>query len=372
MCLITIVPPGVHLTRAQIIDAMSKNGDGVGIMYSDAGQLYTGRTMSRSPAKIDRWLRSSPIDVERVIHFRKTTAGITHRRNLHPFELHGRFGLMHNGTLPDALAETSKKDPRSDTAIFAQDLLSLIEPDMLQNAGVWKLIDVAVESNRVILLDGETGELRWTADDLWTETKEGLILSNTYSIDKGETWGVKKKTFYEFHGYSPSYWGGSRSYVSASPSPAPAPASASASASAPAVLGNPPAKLHPVASSLPASSDEDVMSTIYVMRNYDKVLPYSGRASQHPMYGAASRLADSLMTTPMATSGSTMLIALLFAGLTHAEIPLVKTNEARIHLDALIDFATTTPRPTGFVSSPGDIYLRYKERLHADIVPGGV
>lgn len=328
MCLITILPPDVELTLAQVKDAMSKNADGVGIMFSLDGGLYTGRTLTRSPVKAHRWLKNNPSHVERIVHFRKATAGDVSRANLHPFEIHGRFGLMHNGTLPHSIAPTYLKDKRSDTAVFVEDLLSSIPSDALALGAVWSLIDAAVEENRVVMLDGETGELQWTADDMWTVGINDIVLSNTYSLDDAKLWGVKKTTFNSFHGYV--------SYANYNLTPA----KPAAAAPAPSTTYTP----GPVSPKKEASHD-DVLKSTYVTYQGSERIPCSGRAVDHPWYGLASTMLKALELKSSVIAPSTLLIALIHAQLTEDEMKSLTPDRCRAVIDTLLTFTKASTAP---------------------------
>ena len=329
MCLITILPPSVELSLAQVTDVMSKNPDGVGIMFSQDGHLYTGRTMMRNPRKVHRWLADNPSNVERVVHFRKATAGATNRANLHPFEIHGRFGLMHNGTLPYSLAPTWVNDPRSDTALFVEDMLAEVPADALINPAVWKLINAAVEENRVVMLDGASGELTWTADELWTVGADDIILSNTYSLDDEKLWGVKKSTYYSFHGYAQPVPRATYTPVQSSTSP-PAPTTHTALM---------PAKQREV-----TTNHDVIFSTYCSTQGVDRV-PCSGRAVDHRWYGLAQVAMNQAYVNDVRPrthiAPSTMLISWIHAKLTDDEVKSLSPERCRLLVDTLLDFTKT-------------------------------
>lgn len=374
MCLITVLPPGVVLSQEQVVDAMSKNPHGVGIMYSQDGQLYTGRSMSSNPTKIRRWLARAPSHLDRVVHFRKTTAGATSRANIHPFEVHGRFGLMHNGTLSDSIAETSKKDPRSDTAIFVEEVLEQMNPDTLLNTAVWKLVKVAADESRIVMLDGKTGEMYYTSDDLWTEGRNKIWLSNTYSIEKGEVWGVEKKTYYEFfgRGYSGYYRGSYGSYGNygsysgtSSPSPSPAPAPASNVV----VIGE-PRKVQAGATSYQRKedTDEDVMKSIYMLHPpKGGKIPAAMHASGHRWYGKASKLHNEVVkmddTGHMAPS--TLIVAFLHAGCSDVDVMAMQADEAKRLVERLLAFVELSDTPGYDLTQNFKRRKQQKEQQHA-------
>lgn len=378
MCIITILPPGVTLTQAQVVDAMSKNAHGVGIMYSQNGRLYTGRTMTSNPGKVRRWLNRAPSDLERIVHFRKSTAGAVNRANLHPFEVHGRFGVMHNGTLSDSLAETSRTDPRSDTSIFVNETLGEMEPEMLTNSAVWKLIEAAADDNRIIMLDGETGELRWTADHLWTEGVNGIQMSNTYSIESGEVWGVQKKTYWQFFNKGYSYgnygsyrgmygsYGNSRygddidddldddddAYTKWLKQRNPP-----VSTTTTTPLYTPPAHVNltarpastpsqlKLAYERPTDSDEDVMKGVYMMHISGSQVPSSLKGTCHPWYSACLRLYQGVTSVHKYLSPCTLLVAFIHGGMKTDDVEKMTADRAAVLVTRLLEFVKLAETP---------------------------
>jgi hypothetical protein len=125
------------------------------------------------------------------VHFRRTTRGATDATNIHPFVLHGRFGLMHNGTLPSMLVDAKVGTGRSDTAIFAEEVLAKLSADELTNHTLWHVISHAVDKNRMVMLDGETGFTYFANAHCWRTGLDGVLLSNNYAIQRGELWGLE-------------------------------------------------------------------------------------------------------------------------------------------------------------------------------------
>lgn len=344
MCLIAVLPEGVMLSRAQIADAMSANADGLGVMYSKEGQLKVIRSMTSDPRSALRLLNRLPEQTVRVVHFRKRTAGTITRNNLHPFIIQGRFGLMHNGTLPDNLSERALKDKRSDTAAFAEDLLEQMSPESMVDKGVWKLIDAAVENNRLVMLDGETGKLFHTAHDMWTEGIDGIMLSNTYSFKEEALWGVKKTTFAKFHGYTS--WSSRDAYEMYdslySPTAAKVVDYRSGSSSTPGVGGAAPRPSYYT----PADDLEVLRLSYGAYQSSDKkTVPCSSSAAGHKLYGLAQKLmADTKPLPYMTVAPSTFVIAIIHAKLTQEEIDVITPDRVTALVNNLVDFATASDK----------------------------
>jgi len=194
MCMIAILPAGVALSKEQVLDIMLFADDGLGVMYCGSHGLVVGRKMLRNPMRVWQWLSSLPIEVERFIHFRRTTRGDTHRDNLHPFVFHNvRFGLMHNGTLPDSLVPFDLPDGISDTSYFVRRYLHRMPVAALTSTPFWDLVGAAAEDDRIVCLDGKTGVSYFTNRWGWYTGKHGIVISNNYAFKDEALWGVKKR-----------------------------------------------------------------------------------------------------------------------------------------------------------------------------------
>jgi predicted glutamine amidotransferase len=363
MCIITVLPPNVHLTREQIADALVNNQHGVGVMYSYRRQLYVAYSMSRDPRRLLSWLNSMPGRTTRVVHFRKQTAGNISRENLHPFVIHGRFGLMHNGTLDHSIAPRGKDEPRSDTRIFADDLLATMTPEMLTKPALWKLIDAAGEDNRIVMLDGETGKLSYTAEYMWELGYDDIKLSNTYSIQNGRVWGVRKTTFGEFHGYSTSFYTPAK-VIGTAPATTPkstytnSPWNKSfdgfASITEPGKgdkedqEGKEDTKWLKPGEFIKPTTDEEVLRSAYCLP-YGSVHVPLAFATRHPLYDKAIKLLPGITMQGHPLSYSTIVLAILHAKLSKEEIDRLSPDMAELLVRQVI--AAVKDNPNGAYST---------------------
>lgn len=326
MCLIVVLPAGVELSREQVRDARTYNPDGVGIMWSDPAtkRLAVRRTMQRRPGRIWSFIASAPIETERVVHFRRTTRGATHVDNTHPFVLHDRFGIMHNGTLPETLAAADVKVGRSDTAVFVEDVLAKLGTSELTNHTLWHLISHAVEGNRMIMLDGETGYTYFANAGEWHTGVDGMLLSNTYAIQSGKLWGVTRSSgwwqssAYQTGLYAPSSWGGS---------------------------ATPTTKV---------STTQEVVNDIAISAIGDAVdmlVPVSPKAWQHPLMSAAESALSALQTKctiPRAVGRSTIVLSFLHSNrFTAPAAQRATVEELAAELNAFIAYFNPLPATAG-------------------------
>ena len=132
MCVISYMPAGTIATTSHLTNSGLSNPDGFGWAVRAKDGIITGRTMDLEKA-IDRFtdLRNRHMDGDATFHARITTHGDTVIDNNHPFRVGDeRTVLFHNGMLPINLP---KGETRSDTRIFAEDRLTHMGLEVLDN-----------------------------------------------------------------------------------------------------------------------------------------------------------------------------------------------------------------------------------------------
>ena len=101
-----------------VANALSANPDGWGIMFAQGGRIVTSRGLrAKSLRKAIARIGDTPC----TIHFRYATHGTIDTDNCHPFEICGRFAVMHNGII-DTVPIIDKA--RSDTWHWANHVLA--------------------------------------------------------------------------------------------------------------------------------------------------------------------------------------------------------------------------------------------------------
>jgi len=124
MCLLMVAKPNAMPTDDQLTCACANNPDGFGYAVHTGKTIITGRGMNHNDV-IDRFLttREKHINGWAMFHARMTTHGETVKENCHPFRVGGSPDtiLAHNGILSNVKIPAG--DKRSDTRVFAEDLL---------------------------------------------------------------------------------------------------------------------------------------------------------------------------------------------------------------------------------------------------------
>lgn len=155
MCMLCVIPPNVIPSEDKLIASALNNPHGFGfaILVPSENRIIHERTMNPDES-IERFLmyRRQYTESFAMWHARFATLGETTVDNCHPFMV-GNDPLTylgHNGHLP--IVEP-KGDTRSDTRIFAEDLLPRIGGvSSLDNEQVYNLIEDFTSGSKVCVL----------------------------------------------------------------------------------------------------------------------------------------------------------------------------------------------------------------------------
>lgn len=155
MCMLCVIPPMTIPTREKLENSALNNPHGFGfaIVIKKENRIHSERTMD-ADTSINRFLamRERYPDDYAMWHARLATHGSTTIDNCHPFKVGSDklTYLAHNGILP--IIETVGDD-RSDTRIFAEDLLPRIGGVCaLDNEQVLNLIEDFTSGSKVAIL----------------------------------------------------------------------------------------------------------------------------------------------------------------------------------------------------------------------------
>lgn len=156
MCMLCVIPPNVIPTREKLENSALNNPDGFGfaIVIPNEKRIHVERTMN-ADASISRFLemREKYPEGYATWHARFATHGTTSVDNCHPFQVgvgNTQTYLAHNGILP-VLEPVG--DTRSDTRIFAEDILPTIGGvTSLDNEQVWNILEDFTQGSKVVIL----------------------------------------------------------------------------------------------------------------------------------------------------------------------------------------------------------------------------
>lgn len=200
MCMLCVVPPNVIPDKDMLENSCLNNPHGFGyaiaIPKEERIQVFTSMNADECIARFlfDRALYS---EGHAIFHARYATHGASNLANCHPFKVvDDKTYLAHNGILP--ILE-SNKDDRSDTRIFAEDLLPAIGGVVaLDNPQVWNMLEDFTTGSKVAVLTVDPRaehELYLLHEEKGHFDKSGVWWSNdTCYLDYGYPYAWSKHT----------------------------------------------------------------------------------------------------------------------------------------------------------------------------------
>lgn len=155
MCMLCVVPPNVVPSRDKLENSALNNPHGFGyaIAVPQDRRIVTFRTMNADEC-INKFLedRKRYLEGYAIWHARYATHGSNTVDNCHPFMVgdDDMTYLGHNGILP---VIEYQQDDRSDTRIFAEELLPTIGGvTALDNPQVWNMLEDFTNGSKVAVL----------------------------------------------------------------------------------------------------------------------------------------------------------------------------------------------------------------------------
>lgn len=155
MCMLCVITPGVTPSRDKLENSALNNPDGFGfaIAIPEENRIHVETTMNPDTS-INRFLemRAMYPDTYAMWHARLATHGLTNIDNCHPFRVGGDSltVLAHNGILPVLM---EKSDKRSDTRIFAEDVLPAMGGvHALDNEQMFNVMEEFCSGSKVCIL----------------------------------------------------------------------------------------------------------------------------------------------------------------------------------------------------------------------------
>lgn len=155
MCMLCVIPPNTFPSRTKLENSALNNphGFGYGIAIPSEHRILTFRSMNPDEC-INKFFedRAKYPEHYAIWHARFATHGSNTLDNCHPFKVgtDSQTYLAHNGILP---VIENLKDDRSDTRIFAEDLLPAIGgARALDNPQVWNMLEDFTTGSKVAVL----------------------------------------------------------------------------------------------------------------------------------------------------------------------------------------------------------------------------
>ena len=216
MCLVVYTDDKKKLNWDVLESGHWGNSDGWGIMYPDGEKVRVARgfypKLDESWEKFKKTMDFIPEGVQVGIHFRIRTHGVKELVNCHPFKildkkLHGHdLYLMHNGTI-SGMDLDHKDDPRSDTAIFAEEFMRPMlkgNPKFMDTLRWQKVVrDIVGHGSRLLFMRGDGSH--WIYNKTNGTERDGVWYSNSYSLHGGKKNGNGGRTMYGHTGEWASY-----------------------------------------------------------------------------------------------------------------------------------------------------------------------
>lgn len=204
MCLIIDKPAGKKLERGVLERSLSRNPDGWGLMYADAGSIIVHKGLL--PTEFLRIAYSIPKTAHVVYHHRLATHGSKTMDNCHPFPVTDDIYMMHNGIL--GITTTLEHD-KTDSYHFARYVLRpmlMNDPSLFGTARFADLIESLIDKDKIVLLRAD-GACQRIGEGV---ERKGLWYSNEYSF---RDYAIRfyDKSGYASYNYADSYYSVSRS-----------------------------------------------------------------------------------------------------------------------------------------------------------------
>ena len=182
------------LSDAWLEDFFDYNSDGVGVMFSNNGDLVIKKIIPKNAKEFIQFYRADIQGRDCAFHLRMRTHGAIDLNNCHPYEVLNRaehgidLWLMHNGILSTGNKANEKM---SDTWHYINDYLKPMlagNPDFAFHPAFKALVsDHIGGSNKFVLMDNEGRQVVINKDAgvYWG----GLWLSNTYAWSASKSAG---------------------------------------------------------------------------------------------------------------------------------------------------------------------------------------
>ena len=149
MCVIGLQPPGKQISGNKFRNCWRRNRDGGGMAWVQDGEVMVSKGFFDMKKMLDAYrnVAETHPDSPVLVHFRIGTQGLTNAANTHPFKVRDDMVMAHNGHLAGWHHEK-----KSDTLLFAMNLLSQLPDRWEDNPAMQELVDSYLVSDKMALL----------------------------------------------------------------------------------------------------------------------------------------------------------------------------------------------------------------------------
>lgn len=177
MCLLCFSPAGTMPRREDIEMACANNPDGFGFAVRIDDKIITSRGLNANKV-IDKFfkLKERYPESDAMFHARLATHGTINNENCHPFRVANdrRIVLGHNGILP---MQVPANGSRSDTRIFAEDILPAMGIEVLDNYSDRTALEDWLGTNKMVIMSTHPAL-----------KKDYYILNEHHGVDDNGVW----------------------------------------------------------------------------------------------------------------------------------------------------------------------------------------
>jgi hypothetical protein len=197
MCIAIYQSPGYRLTPDELANSWQNNSDGAGLsFYDSSGEIVVEKSMNRSEF-VDIYNKAvvqHGDKTEMAVHFRIATHGGVNIDNCHPFYTPNKnMSVIHNGIIP--VVFDSKKDPRSDTRVFVEDVLPLMPENWIDNEQLFNVVEEYIGHSKLVVLSTDSEHSSYIFNEHmghWSEDKKIWFSNKSYCAYKSGTVTVYK------------------------------------------------------------------------------------------------------------------------------------------------------------------------------------
>lgn len=184
MCVIVHQPTGQHLDKDTASRLWGTNPDGGGFAFvDDNATLQVVKTMQFGQFWREfETARSSHRGRDFLLHMRIATHGSVDINNVHPFQVDEHTVMAHNGIIHGVADKLSKKDARSDTLYFVEEVLPRLPETWLDDEYLSDMVTEWIGWSKLMFLttNPKLNRQVYRLGD-WKEWN-GLPMSNTNGL----------------------------------------------------------------------------------------------------------------------------------------------------------------------------------------------